>query len=326
MEKYAVIFAAIVAFFSMLIITPKLISLLLSLKVGQQVRLDGPETHLIKAGTPTMGGFALIFSTILGVLVFTIMVKPQSQLVLTILLIFLGYGIIGFLDDYIKIVKRNTEGLKASYKFSFQIGLGIAAGILLVTVINLASDVDILPGLVIHMGILYLGFIVFIFAAITNAINFIDGIDGLASSTLSMTYLTYAIIAIMQKQYLLVAFALVLFASCIGFLFFNRYPAKIFMGDTGSLALGAGIAMLAILTKTEMLFIVIGALYVVEVLSVIIQVGYFKLTDGKRFFLMAPLHHHLEKKGWKETKVVAVFTIASGFSGLLGILLYICIY
>ncbi|MEI7884798.1 MAG: phospho-N-acetylmuramoyl-pentapeptide-transferase [Clostridia bacterium] len=326
MEKYVAVFTAIVAFVSIIIITPKLIPILFKLKVGQQVRSDGPETHLIKAGTPTMGGIAFLFSAIIGVITYSIIVKPNIWLVITFLLIFLGYGAIGFLDDYMKVVKKNTKGLSAKYKFSLQIGLAIITAILLIKVINLSTDVYIAPIFVLNMGLYYIFFIIFIFTAITNAINFTDGLDGLAVGALSMTYLTYAIIATIQQQYILVTFALVLFSSCLGFLFFNKYPAKIFMGDTGSLALGAGVAMLAVLTKTEILFLVIGALYVLEVLSVIIQVCYFKMTKGKRFFLMAPLHHHFEKKGWKETKVVIVFTIVSGIAGLLGILLYTLLY
>ncbi|MDS1029573.1 phospho-N-acetylmuramoyl-pentapeptide-transferase [Bacillota bacterium LX-D] len=307
-------FAALIC----LLIGPLLIPFLRYLKFGQMVRDDGPQRHLKKAGTPTMGGIMFILAVTICMLIFA----EQSKETYLLIIVFLGYGLIGFADDFLKVFLRRPLGLKARYKLVGQVLLGLFLGFAAVCLLNRGTAIG-LPGtdLSWDLGLFYPLFVILVLVASTNAVNLTDGLDGLASGLTMFSALTLGIIAYEQKQPELVIFAFALAGGCLGFLFFNKYPAKVFMGDTGSLALGAAVGTLAVLTKTELLLPLIGGVFVLETLSVIIQVISFKLT-GKRVFRMSPLHHHFELVGWKETKVVTVFWIVGLVMASLGTLVY----
>ena len=286
-----------------------LIPLLRRLKFGQVIRDEGPQSHKTKTGTPTMGG--VIF--LLPVLILGIIFSFKDARMLVLVLTTLGYAFIGFSDDYLKIIKKHNEGLTPKQKM---ISLLIVSGVFTwyaTTFVNEANTV-ILPFLGFDRPInlpviLSIPFNIFILAAFTNAVNLTDGLDGLAGSVTIIVLLFYSIICARNSDWNYIrVFSAVLAGGILGFLVYNLHPAKVFMGDTGSLALGGAIAAISILTGTTFVLAITGIIYVLETLSVVIQVIYFKRT-GKRVFLMAPLHHHFEYKGWSETKVVAVFTL-----------------
>lgn len=300
-----------------LLLAPIFIPLLSKLKFGQYVRDDGPDRHFKKAGTPTMGGIIFLIPLFIAAVYF----GRASTEFLTAAVITLCYGTIGFVDDFLKVVLKRSLGLKAKYKLGGQIILGIFLAFYAVFYLDRGTDVIIpLTNLHLDLGYLYFLFVVLVLVGSTNAVNLTDGLDGLAAGTTLFVAVGYVFISIMTGKPELAVFAAVLAGGCIGFLVFNFYPAKIFMGDTGSLALGAAVAVLAVLTSTELILPLIGGVYVIETLSVIIQVISFKLT-GKRIFLMSPLHHHFELSGWPEERIVisfwimgAVFTIIGVFS------------
>lgn len=297
---------------------PFLIPALAKLKFGQSIRDCGPKGHLKKSGTPTMGGLMML----LAIIVATLFWSEITPGILIALILTVGHGVIGFIDDYIKVVLKRNLGLTARQKLLMQFCL---AGLYLLYLENTPGhDFSVwVPGtgLTIDLGLGYYLFAFLLLVGTTNAVNLTDGLDGLASSVTVPVTLAFAYVAINLGQADLGAFAMALAGSCLGFLLFNKYPAKVFMGDTGSLALGGGIAAIALLTKTELLLVIIGGIYVVEALSVILQVTYFRKTGGKRLFRMSPIHHHFELGGWKETKVVFVFAFVSFFLSLLGVLL-----
>ncbi len=296
---------------------PLLIPIFKKLKFGQTIRSDGPSAHLSKAGTPTMGGAMFLLGIVISVLAFV----PVNAEIITILIVTLGHGLIGFADDFIKIVKRRSLGLRARDKLTAQILLSLFLGFM--TTQYLGQDTSINLPLTkgsIHLGIVYYIFIVVVVTGTTNAVNLTDGLDGLAAGSMIFAGFAYFIISLMIDNLYLAASALAVVGSYIGFLFYNKHPAKIFMGDTGSLALGAILASLAVLTGTELVLPIIGGLFVIETLSVIIQVISFRLT-GKRIFRMSPLHHHFELKGWPEVKVVGSFWLVAFVSALLGVVL-----
>lgn len=301
-----------------LITGPFLIPALRRLKFGQSVRDDGPKRHLKKQGTPTMGGVMFFFSLTLG----TLFIARENLVTYVLLLFTLGYGLIGFIDDYIKVVKKRSLGLKARDKI---IGQFILSSLLAwVSVNQLGLDTNlIIPfwGTSINLGWAYLPFVVFLAIGTTNAVNLTDGLDGLAIGITLFVALGYVLIGFSSQFYSITIFSAALVGSCLGFLFFNTYPARVFMGDTGSLALGGAIAALAVLTKTELFLPILGGIYVLEASSVIIQVISFKLT-GQRVFLMSPLHHHFELKGWSEQKVVFVFWTIAAILVVLGLMLH----
>ena len=306
------------AFFSAVVVCllcgPFLISFLQRLKFGQHIRTDGPKAHLQKAGTPTMGGIIILLSLLIGVLI-TGELNSRIQL---LLLATLAFGFIGFLDDFIKIVMKRPLGLKAREKILGQI---IIAGIFTYVVLAyFGRGTEIMvPGLSlqIDLGWVYFPFAVFVLVGVANAVNLTDGLDGLASGITVFTLLAYLLITKAWGLTDVSVFCAALLGGCLGFLFFNLYPARIFMGDTGSLALGGAVGALAVLTKTELLLVILGGVYVLETLSVIMQVLYFKATKGNRLFLMSPLHHHFELKGWSEQRVVFTFwTVAAIFAVL----------
>ncbi|MBQ3508902.1 MAG: phospho-N-acetylmuramoyl-pentapeptide-transferase [Peptococcaceae bacterium] len=300
-----------------LIIGPVLIPALRRLKFGQSVRSDGPQSHLQKQGTPTMGGVMFFFSFILG----TVFLAGTSSLAWFMLICALGFGLIGFVDDYIKIVKKRSLGLTAKQKLLAQMVFSVVLA-LAADYIGISTAVMIpLLGWNVELGVIYYFFVVFLMVGTTNAVNLTDGLDGLASGVTLIVALGYILIGWLSNNLSVMVFSAVLMGSCLGFLVFNHHPAKVFMGDTGSLALGGAVAALAIVTKTELLLPLIGIIYVAETVSDIIQVAVYK-KKKVRVFKMAPLHHHFELCGWSEWKVVRVFWAVTAVAVLLTLLCY----
>lgn len=290
-----------------LILGPLFIPALTRLKFGQTVRDDGPKTHFVKKGTPTMGGIIfLIPVTVVG-----IYFSQKDLRILPLLFVTLGFGIIGFLDDFIKVIKKRKDGL---YAYQKMIGLLFIATVF-AFYIDRYSKIG--PGIIIPflnrefniIPWLFIPFTVFVLISVTNAVNITDGLDGLAAGVTLVVSIFFAVASIIGSDFYYVrVFCSILAGGCMGFLFYNRYPAKVFMGDTGSLALGGAIGASAIVMKMPLILIIAGGIYVLETLSVIIQVTSFKLR-GKRVFKMAPIHHHFELSGWKETGVVKLFVL-----------------
>ena len=300
-----------------LIIGPVLIPALRRLKFGQSVRSDGPQSHLQKQGTPTMGGVMFFFSFILG----TVFLAGGSSVAWFMLICALGFGLIGFIDDYIKIVKKRSLGLTAKQKLLAQLVFSVVLA-LAADYIGISTAITIpLLGWNIELYLGYYFFVVFLLVGTTNAVNLTDGLDGLASGVTMIVALGYILIGYLSGNLPVMVFAAVLMGSCLGFLVFNHHPAKVFMGDTGSLALGGAVAALAIATKTELLLPLIGIIYVAETMSDIIQVSVYK-KKKVRVFKMAPLHHHFELCGWSEWKVVRVFWAVTAAAVLLTLLCY----
>jgi len=320
---YQVFLAAVLALVLAGALFPLWIRLLRFRNIGQQVRADGPQGHLVKQGTPTMGG-VLILLVVAGVYLSLGEVGRQGTIALIALV---GCGILGFVDDYAKVVHERSLGLKPRAKIIGQALVAFAIGVLAVNwghvsptvYFPLVGDFDLgvvnssvnIGGFQLDFPWLYLGLVFFMVIAFSNTVNLTDGLDGLAAGTAMIIMLAFAGIAFMQDDLELALFAAAVAGACLGFLWYNSHPADIFMGDTGSLALGAAVATLAVVTKTELLSPLIGGIYVAEGLSVLLQVASFKLT-GKRIFRMAPLHHHFEMKGWSETKVMVRFWIVTG--------------
>lgn len=315
-----------------LILGPFLIPVLRILKFGQNIREDGPQGHLKKAGTPTMGGIIFLVAIVVAALVSA--EQPTSIEMVTVVGTMLGYGLIGFLDDFIKVVMHRSLGLRAYQKLIGQFTLAFILTWAAVRFLGRGTDLTF-PFTSVHLelGWFYYPFVAFIIVGITNAVNLTDGLDGLAAGTTLISALSFMLIAllgaaqgggvaVLAYESDLAVFAAALAGGCLGFLRFNKYPARVFMGDTGSLALGGALVGLAVLTKTELVLILLGGVYVVEALSVIIQVISFQ-TTGKRVFRMSPLHHHFELLGWNEWKVVLTFWSAALICGVLGIMSYL---
>lgn len=314
------LWALVTAFIVCGISGPFFIPALARLKFGQSIRECGPKAHLKKSGTPTMGGLMILLGIVLTTLVWT-QLTPEIWIAL---ILTLGHAVIGFIDDYIKVVLKRNLGLTARQKLLMQFAMAGAYLFYLETQTTHQFGVAV-PGttMSIDLGFGYYLFAFLLLVGTTNAVNLTDGLDGLASSVTIPVMLAYGVIAVLLGKIELAIFALAVVGSCLGFLLFNHYPAKVFMGDTGSLALGGAVAAMALLTKTELLLVIIGGIYVMEALSVIIQVLYFKQTGGKRFFRMSPIHHHFELGGWKETKVVFAFTSISLLLSVVGVALYV---
>ena len=306
------ILAIIIAFAISAVLCPLIIPFLHKLKFGQQVRQDGPQAHLKKQGTPTMGGL-IILSSIIITSLFYISSYPK---IIPVLFMTVGFGIIGFLDDYIKIVMNRSEGLNPIQKL---IGQFIITGIFAWYVVN-SGEVGtemLIPftggfqsGSFLHLGIFFVPALFFIVLGTDNGVNFTDGLDGLCTSVTILVATFLTIVAIGENTGISPITGAVV-GSLLGFLLFNVYPAKVFMGDTGSLALGGFVSASVFMMRMPLFLPIIGFIYLAEVLSVIIQVTYFKKTGGKRIFRMAPIHHHFELGGWSETRVVAVFSIVT---------------
>ena len=298
--------ALILGFLFSTILGPILIPVLRKLKFGQNIREDGPKSHLKKAGTPTIGGLIFIGATALTMIIMVGNVKDEAMVALYA---FLCFGFVGFLDDLLKIIRKKNLGLRAYQKMIlliiFSVGLAYYVQTRFGTEIYMPFGIW---GGEINLGVFYIPLVILYFTACTNAVNLTDGLDGLATSVTILATTFMAILSYNTGHKTLAIFSVALCGALLGFLRFNAFPARIFMGDTGSLALGGAIGSVALLLKNPIIMIIVGGIYVVETLSVIIQVTSFKLT-GKRVFKMAPLHHHFEQLGWSETKIVTVFSI-----------------
>jgi phospho-N-acetylmuramoyl-pentapeptide-transferase len=308
-----------VAFLAVVAIAPVLIPTLYKMKFGQYIRDDGPQRHFQKAGTPTMGGVMFLAAILVGTLVF----GERSRSELLVLGTTIALGIIGFTDDYIKVVLKRPLGLKAREKLGGQFAVAIITVVIAVFVLDRGTDLIVpFTGIKIDLGpVVYMIFGTLIIVGFSNAVNLTDGLDGLAAGSMTLSALAYVVITIMMDKPVsdISVFAASLMGGCLGFLRYNIHPARVFMGDTGSLALGGALAALAVVTKTELFLTFIGIIYIAETMSVIIQVISFKLT-GKRVFRMSPLHHHFELVGWSEQKVVRVFWLVSFIGAMVGIL------
>ncbi len=313
------VYAIIVAFILGVLIYPMFIPLLYKLKYGQTIRDDGPQTHLKKAGTPTMGGIAIILGVLITFLIFSKKSMAFSYDGVMVLFVTVGFGLIGLIDDYIKVVKKRSLGLRPMQKIIGQLIIS-AVFVAYIYKINLGTDIYIpfLNGITLDLKFLFIPFIIIVLLGTVNGVNLTDGLDGLAGG---VTIIVSAFLLMMTWKYdpSITPLAGAVIGSLFAFLIFNFYPAKLFMGDTGSLALGGFVASAAILLKMPVFIIIFGFIYLIESISVIIQVVYFKKTQ-KRFFKMAPIHHHFEKCGWKETKVVLVFYLVTAICCLLAIL------
>lgn len=292
------------------------IPLLKKMKARQSIREEGPKSHRVKSGTPTMGGLFMLLAAVL-VVIFNKMIDPS---VLWLLFLTLGHGLLGFLDDFIKAEKKRNLGLTAKQKMLGQIILAVLFCLGVVDTLHLPYSIAIpFTQIDISIGLLYYPFVVLVIVGASNAVNLTDGLDGLAAGCCVICFSAYAVFCYMTGFNDLGYFIITLAGCCVGFLFFNYHPAKVFMGDTGSLALGGAIAGISVMTRTELLLIFLGMIFVLEALSVIIQVASFQLT-GKRVFKMSPLHHHFELSGWSEVHVVWAFWIFEGIAACVSLL------
>ena len=294
---------------------PLVIKKLKEFHARQEEREEGPESHKYKAGTPTMGGILILFALTVSVLLFN-GAEPSK---LMALFLTLGNGLIGFADDSIKAVKKRNLGLTAKQKLAGQAVISVIFCIALKVFADMPTTVWIpFTDITVDLGMAYYLFVFLIIVGATNAVNLTDGLDGLAAGSSAITAVAYVVISVALGYGGISIFGAALAGACLGFLFYNQHPAKMFMGDTGSLALGGAMAAMAILTKTELLLVIAGGLYVLEALSVILQVISFK-TRGVRIFKMSPVHHHFELSGWSEVKVVTVFWLFSALVAIIAI-------
>ena len=320
---FRTIYASLTAFFICFLLGPWMIRKLSEMQVGQYIRDDGPQSHLDKAGTPTMGGTLIILSLTASILLWS---DLTNYYVWIVLFVIIGNGAIGFVDDYLMQVKKQSKGLTVRKKLILQSVVALITGILVYATPDFSTQVTIpfFKNIQPDFGWGYVLFAAFVIVGASNAVNLTDGLDGLAIGPVIIAAATYMIFAYvtghikiagyLQLNYVSGAGELTIFCGAmagagLGFLWFNAYPAQIFMGDVGSLSLGAFLGSIAVITKQEILLALVGGLFVMEALSVIFQVGFFKMTSGKRIFKMAPLHHHFELKGWPEPKVIVRFWI-----------------
>ena len=314
----------VVSFLVTVLMLPKLIKYLHYLKFGQAIREEGPQSHMHKKGTPTMGGISFIVATVLALIIAMFIDSSNIKYYFLFIYTTISFSIIGYIDDMLIVVKKKNDGLAPRKKLMLQILFSI---IFYVLVKFIYEDINYIyiPGLEYQLNIsyLYMVFVVFWQTGFSNAVNLTDGLDGLATSVTIITTSTFALLAYKENNFPVFVFCLVLVGALIGFLLFNKNPAKIFMGDTGSLALGGILSAISIILHKEIAFIFIGLVYILETLSVIIQVAYFKKT-GKRIFKMSPLHHHFELSGYGEVKTVYLFVIialiSSGIGYFLGVI------
>ncbi len=303
-----------------------LIPLLHRLKFGQEIREEGPKWHQTKSGTPTMGGFifiiAQVVALVIGVFVFGIYKESEAvKGVVIVTLTALGFGAIGFVDDYIKVILKRNLGLKAGQKFSLQflVALGFSVWLVSSGIIDTKVVIPFTDILINLNYFVYIPFIIVVMLAAVNSVNLTDGLDGLAACITLVVSVFYCISSSVVGNTAVVLFSSTLIGGLLGFLIYNKFPAKVFMGDTGSLFLGGAVAAMAIYMKNPLLLLIVGFVYVMESLSVIIQVAWFKKT-GKRIFKMSPIHHHFEMCGWSETKIVAIFSLVTVCLCILGLL------
>lgn len=326
-------YAAVTALLICFLLGPLVISKLTELKLGQAVRLDGPQSHIKKSGTPTMGGILIATAFMISVILWQ---DSTSLYTWVILFSAIGFSSLGFVDDYLKISRKNSEGLRARVKLSGQLMVSLVVVLIIFITGNHETTLIYIPffkNALVDLGYFYIPFGILYIVGLSNAVNLTDGLDGLAAGLVIIALMALAVLAYLTghsefAQYLLVPFipgtgeltiaVTALIGSCVGFLWFNTHPAEIMMGDTGSLTLGGLMAVFALILKKEILFLIIGGVFVIETLSVVIQVIYFKKT-GKRIFLMAPLHHSLELSGWAESKVVVRLWIIGAMFAILGL-------
>ncbi|MHB8771697.1 MAG: phospho-N-acetylmuramoyl-pentapeptide-transferase [Syntrophales bacterium] len=330
---FRAIYAAITALVICFVIGPWLIRKLQELQIGQTIREDGPNSHLTKKGTPTMGGILIIFAVTISTLLWANLTVGYIWLVVMVML---GFGLIGFLDDYRKFTQQNSRGVPGKVRLAAEIAIALFVSIILFVKPGFNSNVTIpfFKTVLPNLGWGYVLLATFIIVGAANAVNLTDGLDGLAigpAITCFMTYLLFAyfagnikIASYLQIPYVAGTGELAIFCGAvvgagIGFLWYNAYPAQVFMGDVGALSLGGSLGTLAVLTKQEILLAIVGGIFVLETVSVIFQVGWFKISNGKRIFRMAPLHHHFELKGWAEPKVIVRFWIISILFALVAI-------
>lgn len=307
----------LISFAITIILGPILIPLLRKMKIGQNVRDDGPKTHYKKSGTPTMGGIIMLIAILITILTSGVLNKDM----LVLLISTFGFGLIGFIDDYIKVKKERSLGLKPYQKIIGQVILAVFLAIYQSNTSALGTKIIIpfVEGKYLDLGPLYVPFIAFVVVGTVNSVNLTDGLDGLASGVTLIVMAFFGLIGLNWGMPSVSVFSAAGTGACLGFLIYNSYPARVFMGDTGSLALGGAVSAIAILLNLPLVIPIAGFIYFIEAISVIVQILSFKLT-GKRVFLMAPLHHHFEQKGWPETRVVAVFWIATVIFCLIGII------
>ena len=308
----------LVAFYLTVLMLPRLIKYLHVLKFGQAIREEGPQSHLRKKGTPTMGGISFIVSIVISLIVAMFLDSGNIQYYILFIYTTISFSVIGYIDDMLIVVKKKNDGLAPRKKLMLQILFSVIFYILITFIYKDINYIHI-PGLDYNLNIsyLYLIFLVFWQTGFSNAVNLTDGLDGLATSVTIITTSTFALLAYKENNFPVLVFCLTIVGALLGFLLFNKNPAKIFMGDTGSLALGGILAAISVILHKEIAFLFIGLVYILETLSVIIQVAYFKKT-GKRIFKMSPLHHHFELSGYGEVKTVYIFVIIAMISSAIG--------
>jgi phospho-N-acetylmuramoyl-pentapeptide-transferase len=328
---YAVVTALVISIW----LGPMVIAALKRHQVGQTIRKEGPKTHYSKEGTPTMGGLIVLASVLIPTLLWADLTNRYIQL---ILIVTAGMGAIGFIDDYFKVVRKQSKGLVAKKKLAGQLILGLILGTVLFTwpptpeFSTTSTDLPFFKNFVFPLGVFFIPFVLLVVTATSNAVNLTDGLDGLAIGLSGISFMAFAGICYvtgradfskyLQITYLPGAGELTIYCgatlgAALGFLWFNSHPAEVFMGDTGSLALGGALGAVAVLTKKEFLLLILGGVFAAEALSVIIQIAYFRMTGGKRIFRMAPIHHHFELLGWAEPKVVVRFWIMGAICALI---------
>lgn len=318
MLEQVIFFTILMGFLITVLLSPVFIPFLRRLKFGQSIREEGPKSHQKKTGTPTMGGVMILISITITTLVMTGKFSQPSVETYLLLFVTLGFGLLGFMDDFIKVVMKRNLGLTSKQKLLGQIIISVIFYFIFKQS-EFSTEIRIpLTDISFDLGWGYALFIIFWMVGFSNAVNLTDGLDGLVSGTAAIAFGAFAVLAWSQSQYELSIFSVAVVGSVLGFLVFNAHPAKVFMGDTGSLALGGAIATVAILAKLEIILIIIGGIFVIETLSVILQVISFK-TTGKRIFRMSPLHHHYELIGWSEWRVVVTFWTVGLLFAILGI-------
>ena len=308
-----VIIAFVLSLGVSLLLGPLIIPMLHKLKFGQNIREEGPKNHLKKAGTPTIGGLIFITSTIVSMIIMRYKPSDEGMIVMYGML---AFGLIGFLDDMLKIIHKHNEGLTSKQKFLLQLLFSVIAAWYGYTVIGTKISV-LFTNVEVNLGWFFIPFVMFYFVALTNAVNLTDGLDGLNTSVTIIVMIFFALVSFKTGHESVSVFSVALIGGLIGFLKYNKYPDKVFMGDTGSIALGGAISTILLILKNPLIIIIVGGIYVLETVSVIIQVTYYKKTK-KRFFKMAPIHHHFEQLGWSEVKIVIVFSAITAILCLVG--------
>ena len=308
----------LVAFLLTVVMLPKLIKYLHYLKFGQEIRQEGPQSHIHKKGTPTMGGISFILAIVVALIIAMFLNSENIKYYLLFIYTTVSFAIIGYIDDMLIVVKKKNDGLSPRKKLLLQIVFSLIFYILVSLVYDNVNFIEIpIINYQLNISYLYLLFVIFWQTGFSNAVNLTDGLDGLATSVTIITTSTFALLAYKENNFPVLVFCLAIVGALLGFLLFNKKPAKIFMGDTGSLALGGILAAISIILHKEIVFLFIGLVYILETLSVIIQVAYFKKT-GKRIFKMSPLHHHFELTGYGEVKTVYIFVIIAVIASAIG--------